>query len=114
LTVRATGDVADLAFSHDGSMLAAVGGSKRLDVWNVDSGRPVFAQPPYFTGVGTSVEWLPDGQTVAYAGTDGRAVLFDLAHTVVRGLPLPVFRDNGGGAVFIAPIQGNRLALFPG
>jgi WD40 repeat protein len=113
-SLHAKNAVTDIAFSPDGSRLAAVGESKRLDLWDVDSGRPVYAEPPYFGGAGYSVEWLPDGRTLVYGGDDGRAVWFDVDLGVVRGVPLPAFRDGGAGWVFVAPTRGDRLALLPG
>jgi DNA-binding SARP family transcriptional activator/WD40 repeat protein len=112
-TLAATGPVASTAFSRDSSWLAAVGGSKRLDVWDVWSGRPVLADAPYFAGEGASVGWK-DRSTVIYGGTDGRGVLFDVDRAVVRGVPLPIFRDGGGGQVLVAPSMGSEVALLPG
>jgi DNA-binding SARP family transcriptional activator/WD40 repeat protein len=113
-TLRARDTVRGLAFSPDGSRLAAVGDSKRLDVWDVASGRAVFAQPAYFSGAGTSVQWLPGGHEVVYGGWDGQAVLYDVDRQAVRGVSLPVYRDGGEGQVFVAPIRGDQLALLPG
>ncbi len=110
----AHGGVHSLAFSPDGSRLAAVGESKRLDVWDTRSGGPVLTPAPYTSGGGTSVQWLPDGHTIAYGGDDGHAALFDADHGLPRSVPFPVFRDSGAGLVFVAPPQGDRLALLPG
>jgi WD40 repeat protein len=112
-TLAAAGSVSSTAFSPDGTRLAAVGGSKRLDVWDVASGRPVLTDPPYFAGEGASVGWK-DSSTVIYGGTDGRGVLFDVERGVVRGVPLPIFRDGGEGQVFVAPSLGHEVALLPG
>lgn len=107
------GNVRSIAFSPDGTRLAAAF-EKRFQVWDVQTGNALFAQPPYFAGGAVSLAWLPDGHTIVYGGDDGHAVLFDTAAGVTRGVPLPVFRDGGGGFVFAAPIAGDRLALFPG
>jgi WD40 repeat protein len=112
-SLAATGPVAGTAFSADSSRLAAVGGSKRLDVWDVASGRPVLTDAPYFAGEGASVGWK-DASTVVHGGTDGRGVLFDVDRAVVRGVPLPIFRDGGEGQVLVAPILGHEVALLPG
>jgi hypothetical protein len=112
-TLAATGAVASVAFSTDGGRLAAVGGSKRLDVWDVASGRPVLTDAPYFAGEGASVTWR-DPSTVVYGGTDGRGVLFDVDRAVVRGVPLPIFRDGGEGQVLVGPSLGSEVALLPG
>jgi WD40 repeat protein len=108
------GAVRSLAFSPDGSRLAAVGGNKRLDVWEVADGRSMFERPPYLGGAGLSVQWQRDGSTVVFGGDDGLAVRFDVVHGVVRGVPFPVFRDGGGGYVFVAPAHGDQLGLLPG
>jgi len=107
------GNVRSIAFSPDGSRLAAAW-DKRLSVWDLHSGSALFDQPPYFAGGGNSIEWLPDENTIVYGGDDGQAVLFDVTQDVQRGVPLPVFRDGGGGLVFLAPVRGDRLALLPG
>jgi hypothetical protein len=112
--LRAHGPVNSVKFSPDSTRLAAVGGSGRLDVWDIRTGRAVFAQPPSIGGVGTSVQWLPDGNTIVYAGWGGRAILFDIARAVVRGVPFPVFRDAGQGSAYIVPATADRLALLPG
>jgi DNA-binding SARP family transcriptional activator/WD40 repeat protein len=108
------GGVRGLAFSPDGTRLAAVGEGKRLDVWTINDRRSLYDQPPYVTGGGSDVRWLQDNTTIVYAGDDGRAVLFDAPTGRPRSVPLPVFRDSGGGLVYSAPALGNRLALLPG
>jgi DNA-binding beta-propeller fold protein YncE len=107
------GNVRSIAFSPDGSRLAAAW-EKRLQVWDVRTGVVRVDQPPYFAGGAVSVAWLPDGHTIVYGGDDGHAVLFDTSPGITRGVPPPVFRDGGGGFVFVAPIGSERLALFPG
>jgi WD40 repeat protein len=111
-TFTASGPVGSVAFAPDGTRLAAVGGSKRLDVWETAGGRRV-GTDAHFAGAGVSVGWR-DAHTVVYGGTDGRAVLFDVGRGVVRGVPLPVFRDGGDGWVFVAPPLGREVGLLPG
>ena len=108
------GAVRALAFSDDGARLAAVGGSRRLDVWDPRSGEAVLANPPSFAGAGTSVQWRPGTHTAVYGGDDGQVALYDTDAEVQRGVSLPVFADAGGGDVQIAPETDGRLALFPG
>jgi len=114
--LTAAGPVAALAFSGDGTRLAAVGGSKALDLWDTTTGQDVLNEPPRFGGAGTSVAWLADDRTVVHGGDDGRAVLFDTRLQRVRGVPLPVLRDGGDGVVHVAPprADSNDLTLLPG
>jgi hypothetical protein len=55
-----------------------------------------------------------DPSTVVYGGTDGRGVLFDVDRAVVRGVPLPIFRDGGEGQVLVGPSLGSEIALLAG
>ena len=112
--LRVNGAVRAIAFSDDGARLAAVGGSRRLDVWDPRSGRAVLASPPLFAGAGTSVQWRPGTHTAVYAGDDGQVAIYDTDAAVQRGVRLPVFADAGDGHVQIAPLTEGRLALFPG
>ena len=112
--LHADGAVSDPAFSIDGTRLAAVGASRRLDVWNTATGNPTLTKPPSFPGAGISVRWLNDSHTLIYGGDDGQALLFDTDAGVQVGVSLPVYQDSGAGEVRIAPVQNNRLALLPG
>jgi WD40 repeat protein len=67
------GAVRAFAFSDDGARLAAVGGSRRLDVWDPRSGEEVLAGAPSFAGAGTSVRWRPGTHTAVYGATTGRS-----------------------------------------
>ena len=112
--LHVNGNVRAVAFSDDGARLAAVGGSRRLDVWDPRSGEEVLAGAPSFAGAGVSVRWLPRMHTAVYGGEDGQAALYDTDAAVQRGVSLPVFADAGTGDVQIAPVTDGRLALFPG
>jgi WD40 repeat protein len=103
-----------VSFSDDGTRLAAVGDSRRLNVWDPRTGEPVLATVPSFVGGGTSLRWLPNSHTVVYGGEDGQATLFDTDASVQRGVSLPVFADAGVGDVHIATVADGRLALFGG
>jgi WD40 repeat protein len=103
-----------VGFSADGTRLAAVGESQRLDVWDPRSGKPVLTPVPSFGGAGMSVSWLPGTHTAVYSGHDGQVTLFDTDAAVQRGVSLPVFADGGTGDVQIATVARGRLALFPG
>jgi DNA-binding SARP family transcriptional activator/WD40 repeat protein len=110
----AGGRVRDISFSPDGQALAVVGAASVLDVWNPATGRRLLDPPPRFTGRGISVQWLPDSRTLAYGGSDGRAVLFDVDRGVPRGVPMPAFSDASSGEVYIAPVGGQDLNLMSG
>jgi WD40 repeat protein len=112
--LNASGPVRDLAFSPDSRRLAAVGASRRTDVWDLATRRPAVAVSPRFPGAGTSLQWLPDGETVAYGSDDGRVVLYEVANAAVRAVPLPAFADAATGEVHIAPVTAGRLDLFSG
>ncbi len=114
LRLHVNGAVHAVGFSADGARLAAVGDSRRLDVWDPRTGEPVLATVPSFVGAGVSVRWLPNTHTAVYGGDDGQVTLFDADAAVQRGISLPVFADAGAGDVHIATVAGGRLALFPG
>ena len=103
-----------VSFSDDGTRLASVGESRRLNVWDPRTGEPVLATVPSFVGGGTSVRWLPRTHTVVYGGDDGQVALFDTDASVQRGVSLPVYADAGVGDVNIATVPDGQLALFPG
>jgi WD40 repeat protein len=112
--LQVDGAVHAVGFSTDGTRLAAVGDSRRLDVWDPRTGEPVLTPVPSFVGAGTSIGWLPGTHTAIYGGDDGEVTLFDTDAAVQRGVSLPVFADAGTGDVQIATVARGRLALFPG
>ena len=111
--LHVNGAVRTIAFSDDGARLAAVGGSRRLDVWDPRSGE----SPRRCAVVRRSRRQraLAAGtHTAVYGGEDGQVTLYDTDAAVQRGVSLPVFADAGAGDVQIAPVTDGRLALFPG
>ena len=70
------GDVAGLAFSRDGSLVAAVGGPKAV-LWNVSTRKVVRVEPVGKHGA-DGVAFSPDGQTLAIGRADGVDALYDL------------------------------------
>jgi DNA-binding SARP family transcriptional activator/WD40 repeat protein len=103
-----------ISFSGDGTRLASVGESQRLNVWDPRTGESVLATVPSFVGRGSSVRWLPHTHIVVYGGDDGQVALFDADASVQRGVSLPVYADAGVGDVNIATVPDGQLALFPG
>jgi WD40 repeat protein len=76
-------NVNSIAWSPDGRLLATVGRG-RAKVWDVDSGRELFAVP--YTGLFGEVTWSPDRRHLAVVG--GRtAVVVDHAGTRVARIP---------------------------
>ena len=65
-TLTLPGTALSVAFSPDGTRLAAVNGAlNSLYWWAVPSGRPV---PDFFIGVASTVTWSPDGKQVSLGG----------------------------------------------
>jgi WD40 repeat protein len=77
-----TGPVSAVAFSPDGTLLAATGRGGGIRLWNVadrTAPRPVGAPPASHDAENiVSVAFAPDGRTLATAGDDGTVRLWDL------------------------------------
>jgi WD40 repeat protein len=102
----------DVAFSPDSTRVAAGGHTGTLSVWTLASRTLVREPARLHTGFLEDVNWLPDGDTVATAGTDGRAVLYDMTRGLIRGQPLPVQADGGDASGFLVPVSGDRLVVL--
>ena len=77
-----------MAFSPDGTLLAAAGSGDRFaTLWEVASGKLVgrLRHPTYVVGV----RFDPQGRTLATAATDGTVRLWDLASQRQLGVALP-------------------------
>jgi WD40 repeat protein len=95
-----------VAFSPDGTLVAAATGGETVHVWDVAKGEEVVALKGS-SGWHGSVAFAPDGRTVAAGGSDGKVRLWD-ART---GELLATLKGHGAEvfAVAIAP-DGKTLA----
>jgi DNA-binding SARP family transcriptional activator/WD40 repeat protein len=115
----------ELSFSDDGGKIAVVWGDRTLDVIDVRTHEPSREEiPPGSAFFGA--EWLPDGRTLALAGSDGTVSLFDTDRQQLRARPFPV--SPGGTAVDLGLVvdgtdhlvalsgngPGRRWSLDPG
>jgi WD40 repeat protein len=73
---RTGGEVKALAFSPDGTTLAAASSSGATTVWNVSSRS--LRYEPLFAGLGASVAFSPDGKTLATSGSGGGVTFWDV------------------------------------
>jgi WD40 repeat protein/tRNA A-37 threonylcarbamoyl transferase component Bud32 len=73
---RTGGKVRALAFSPDGTTLAAVDGSGTTTVWDVASRS--LRYEPLFAGLGAAVAFSPDGETLATSGSGGGVRFWDV------------------------------------
>jgi WD40 repeat protein len=86
-------DIADAAFSPDGSLVAGAGGGKNdrvVHVWDVRTGAQVFALE--HQGPVKTVAFSPNGQLIASGSEDGTARLW----SVVGGLQVASFAHEPG------------------
>jgi WD40 repeat protein len=75
------GYVRGLAFSPDGTMLASLGyssqGTRGLVIWNSQNGKPI-KQIDTSGSNGLSVDWSPDGNSVAFVDSSKAAYICDI------------------------------------
>nr|WP_030490998.1 pentapeptide repeat-containing protein [Micromonospora chokoriensis] len=74
----------ELAFSPEGSMIAAAGGDGVVRVWDTSTGRLVRGLPGK-GGTVWSVRWSPDGRHLASAGGDGVVRIWDAGSGKLAG-----------------------------
>lgn len=70
------GGLLKVAFSADGSFVAAGGRDGMLRLWNARNGELIWATKGH-TGVVWAVAFSPDGRTIATGGRDGQLLIWD-------------------------------------
>jgi WD40 repeat protein len=101
-----------VAFSGDGSLLAAGGvGDRQITLWDVTTHKQVARLPhPIFLG---SVAFDPTGRTLATSAFDGKVRLWDIASQRQIGVALPGAENGTGTNVSAFDPSGNHLiALY--
>jgi WD40 repeat protein len=106
-------DVADAAFSPDGTTVVAAGNDRAAHVWDVQSGAELATLP--HDGPVLSVAFSPDGRLIATGSADGTARLW----TAAGGLPVASWSHQRGArgddviSVAFSP-NGKRLLTVGG
>jgi WD40 repeat protein/DNA-binding SARP family transcriptional activator len=85
--------LASVAFSPDGTTLAAAGDDDTVRLWNVHARRPIGSPFVGHNGDVHSVTFSPDGRTLASAGADKTVRLWDVATRRALGPPLRGHHD---------------------
>lgn len=106
------GDVYDLAFSPDGTMLAAARGGGGVTVVDTGTWQPVHETAIMHGDFALDVEWLPDSNTIVSAGADESASLYDVRRDLVRAQALPATDVRSHGATFLLPEPNDELVIF--
>lgn len=97
-----------LAFSHDGSRLAAVGDNQTVKVWDARNGEEVLSQNRKTGWIGTfiGVAWSHDGKRLVAVGDDQTVTEWDIASGQ------PVFEWKGiGGTVYSVAVSPDRTRM---
>jgi WD40 repeat protein len=93
ITIVATDDVEEVAFSPDGHTIAGGGFDGMVRLWNVKTlhrvGKPLIGYPAPFGNVAFS----PDGHTIAASGSDNTIFLWDTWKPETLGQPLKITND---------------------
>ncbi|TYB71313.1 hypothetical protein FXF51_02475 [Nonomuraea sp. PA05] len=88
LTPEPREEVAALAFSPGGGLLAGTTGSEQIQLWDVTTRRPAGRPLTGHTGLITSAAFSPDGRVLATAGQDHTVRLWDVRGRRPLGEPL--------------------------
>jgi WD40 repeat protein/energy-coupling factor transporter ATP-binding protein EcfA2 len=106
------GDVADVAFSSDGRLLASSGWDGKIILWDVARHKPVrtLRNSTSDLNIVWTVDFSPDAKTLASGDSEGRTVLWNVARGVRLGtLGYPQFSGQVQALDF-SP-DGRRLAI---
>jgi WD40 repeat protein len=106
------GDVWDLAFSPDGTMLAAARDGGGVTVLDTRTWRPVQDTATMHADSTLDVEWLPDGNTVVSTGVDEVVSLYDVERDLVRARPLPASEVRNRGSTFLLPPSSDEVVAL--
>jgi WD40 repeat protein len=104
--------VPDVSFAPGGRRLAVTAGTGSLAVVDVQSGI-ASTEPVPFGADFVQVEWLPDGRTVALAGSAGTVLLFDTERSQLRVPPLTV-GDPAGTPITLVVDGSDALVAVSG
>ena len=104
----------DLAYSPDGSMLAAAGAEGEVTVLDTATGRQVNAPAKLTSDFISDVEWLPDNNTVVASGADSVAVLYDVDADIVRAGSMPAADSLEAGYAFLLPEPDDEVVVLDG
>jgi WD40 repeat protein len=110
------GQVADAAFSPDGTRLLAQSDGGEVYLWDYERSR--LATPPLaHSGRVRHACWSPDGLTVATASADGSAAIWDARtgtrlHTLAQGRPVTWVAYHPKGDRLVTAAEGGTVRLW--
>jgi len=104
----------DLAFSRDGSLLAAGGAQGLVSVIDPVELRLVREPAEVHSGPVLDVEWLNEGRTVVTTGMDEQATGYDVDRDLVQAEPFPGSPRPGDGYLHMIPSPRGELVLLNG
>ena len=104
----------DLAWSPDGSRLAAGGSEGEVSVLDAATGRLVHRPAKLFSSFITDVEWLPDGGTVVASGEDDVAAMYDVDRDIVRVGSMPATDALVDGYAYLMPGPTDEVLALEG
>jgi WD40 repeat protein len=108
----------DVAFSHDGKLLAYRTGDTGVALWDVAHRRQVGSTLSGHTGTVSSLAFSEDGKLLASGGIDNRVFLWDMSTREAVGKPLTGMGDEFQGLAFhpktgtLATLGDQRLLLW--